>query len=113
MVSRLCAPIDGTDPARLAHCLGLDDSRFHKQVQSSAAQAREEIQLTGTACCDDEDRYRVSWLQQFLHHEPPCCLQNGRFLWLDAADDLRLTIAGVLCYLGGAGTPLLVPSRPS
>ena len=62
MVSRLCAPIDGTDPARLAHCLGLDASRFHKQVQSSAAQAREEIQLTGTACCDDEDRYKVSLL---------------------------------------------------
>ena len=62
VVSRLCAPIDGTDPARLAHCLGLDASRFHKQVQSSAAQAREEIQLTGTACCDDEDRYKVSWL---------------------------------------------------
>ena len=60
VVSRLCAPIDGTDPARLAHCLGLDTSRFHKQVQSSAAQAREEIQLTGTACCDDEDRYKVS-----------------------------------------------------
>ena len=62
MVSRLCAPIDGTDPARLAHCLGLDASHFHKQVQSSAAQAREEIQLTGTACCDDEDRYKVSLL---------------------------------------------------
>ena len=61
VVSRLCAPIDGTDPARLAHCLGLDASRFHKQAQSSTAQAREEIQLTGTACCDDEDRYKVSW----------------------------------------------------
>ena len=71
VVSRLCAPIDGTDPARLAHCLGLDASRFHKQVQGSAAQAREEIQLTGTACCDDEDRYKVS-LRRSTAAASPC-----------------------------------------
>jgi len=36
LVSRLLAPVEGTDPARLAECLGLDGSRF-----AQAAAARE------------------------------------------------------------------------
>ena len=28
VVSRLCAPIEGTDAARLADCLGLDPAKF-------------------------------------------------------------------------------------
>ena len=36
MVSRLCQPIEGTDAARIADCLGLDPSKFHHQVAHAA-----------------------------------------------------------------------------
>ena len=32
VVSRLCAPIEGTSAGQLADCLGLDPSRFHAQT---------------------------------------------------------------------------------
>jgi DNA polymerase alpha subunit A len=32
VVSRLCQPIEGTDAAHIADCLGLDASKFHAQV---------------------------------------------------------------------------------
>ena len=32
VVSRLCQPIEGTDAAHIANCLGLDPSKFHHQV---------------------------------------------------------------------------------
>jgi hypothetical protein len=35
-VSRLCAPIDGTDIPRLANCLGLDTSKYQNIVTASA-----------------------------------------------------------------------------
>ena len=36
VVSRLCQPIEGTDAARIADCLGLDPSKFHHQVAHAA-----------------------------------------------------------------------------
>jgi hypothetical protein len=36
VVSRLCAPIEGTDAARLADCLGLDAAKYHASSGSSA-----------------------------------------------------------------------------
>ena len=50
VVARLCAPIEGTDPARLAECLGLDRTRFHAAgagVSSMAANLREEALQVG------------------------------------------------------------------
>ncbi|KAI8922812.1 DNA polymerase family B-domain-containing protein [Entophlyctis helioformis] len=36
-VSRLCQPIDGTDAARIADCLGLDVAKYRQQIASSMA----------------------------------------------------------------------------
>jgi len=37
VVSRLCAPIEGTDPMRIAECLGLDSSRFKGAAAAAGA----------------------------------------------------------------------------
>jgi hypothetical protein len=53
VVARLCAPIEGTDPARLAECLGLDQTRFHGAAaggSSMAANLREEALQVGVGC---------------------------------------------------------------
>lgn len=61
VVSRLCGPIEGTDPAQLADCLGLDPAKFRQQANAaSAAEAREEAQLAAVSVFDDDDRYKAS-----------------------------------------------------
>ena len=61
VVTRLCAPIEGTDPARLADCLGLDPSRFRgASGGGAAADAREDALVSGSAYFDDEDRFKVN-----------------------------------------------------
>ncbi|XP_071730497.1 DNA polymerase alpha catalytic subunit [Rutidosis leptorrhynchoides] len=55
VVSRLCASIEGTSPAVLADCLGLDPSKF--QSKSSEVANNDH---SGSVLClkDDEERYR-------------------------------------------------------
>ncbi|KAJ9540835.1 hypothetical protein OSB04_027341 [Centaurea solstitialis] len=55
VVSRLCASIEGTSPACLADCLGLDPSKF--QSKSSEVANNDH---SGSVLCmtDDEERYR-------------------------------------------------------
>ncbi|XP_023729071.1 DNA polymerase alpha catalytic subunit [Lactuca sativa] len=55
VVSRLCASIEGTSPATLADCLGLDPSKF--QSKSSEVANNDH---SGSVICmtDDEERYR-------------------------------------------------------
>ncbi len=60
VVSRLCAPVEGTDAAHLADCLGLDPAKFRQQVNAASADAREEAQLAAASVFDDDDRYKVS-----------------------------------------------------
>ncbi|XP_059643252.1 DNA polymerase alpha catalytic subunit [Cornus florida] len=55
VVSRLCASIQGTSPARLADCLGLDSSKFQSK-SSEAVNGDPSSSLLGAA--DDEERYR-------------------------------------------------------
>ncbi|KAK9096970.1 hypothetical protein Sjap_022467 [Stephania japonica] len=55
VVSRLCASIEGTSPARLADCLGLDSSKFQAHT-SEAASNDPSTSLMSVA--DDEERYR-------------------------------------------------------
>ncbi|XP_060192416.1 DNA polymerase alpha catalytic subunit isoform X1 [Lycium barbarum] len=55
VISRLCASIQGTSPARLADCLGLDSSKF--QNKSSEAVNDDPSNLLLCAA-DDEERYR-------------------------------------------------------
>ncbi|KAL6840254.1 hypothetical protein ACP4OV_030064 [Aristida adscensionis] len=56
VVSRLCASIQGTSPARLAECLGLDSSKFQSRLTESGNQDTSTMLLS---VIDDEDeRYR-------------------------------------------------------
>ncbi|KAF8717128.1 hypothetical protein HU200_026243 [Digitaria exilis] len=56
VVSRLCASIQGTSPARLAECLGLDSSKFQSRSTESSNQDTSAMLLS---VIDDEDeRYR-------------------------------------------------------
>ena len=66
VVSRLCAPIEGTDAPRLAACLGLDPSRFRGGPGTAAAaggggdeDAREDALLAPGSSLDDPSRYQV------------------------------------------------------
>ena len=74
VVSRLCAPIEGTDAAHLADCLGLDPTKFRQQANAaSAADAREEAQLAAVSVFDDDDRYKVCSLHS-LRVQKICCV---------------------------------------
>ena len=59
MVSRLCAPIEGTDAGRLADCLGLDGSRY-RHTAAAGGQDREDALLAAAASLDDDDRWAGS-----------------------------------------------------
>ncbi|CAI9110186.1 OLC1v1010165C1 [Oldenlandia corymbosa var. corymbosa] len=55
VVSRLCAPIQGTSPARLADCLGLDSSKFQSKTSEAVNSDSSSLLL---CAADDEERYR-------------------------------------------------------
>jgi len=63
VVARLCAPIEGTDAARLADCLGLDAARFHAAAAAAAGAgargAADDALLGAAASLDDDARYSV------------------------------------------------------
>ncbi|KAJ4821496.1 DNA polymerase [Rhynchospora pubera] len=56
VVSRLCASIQGTSPARLAECLGLDSSKYQSRICETASQDPSSVLLSIT---DEEERYRA------------------------------------------------------
>lgn len=62
VVSRLCAPIEGTDAARLADCLGLDVSKYRGSAEDevSAAELREEALLASASALDNDELYKAS-----------------------------------------------------
>ncbi|CAA2966660.1 DNA polymerase alpha catalytic subunit [Olea europaea subsp. europaea] len=55
VVSRLCASIQGTSPARLADCLGLDSSKFQNKSSESVGSDPSSLLL---CALNDEERYR-------------------------------------------------------
>lgn len=57
VVSRLCAPIDGTDPGRLAESLGLDGSKYRTAVHGGD-EGRYDALLAAASSLDDDDRYK-------------------------------------------------------
>ena len=72
-VSRLCSPIEGTDNARLAQCLGLDSNKY----QSTAISKLEEEELhTLESQLTDAERFKdvAKW-------KPVCnyCKQEAEF----------------------------------
>lgn len=54
-IERLCEPIEGTDRARLAECLGLDPARYRS---SSAGEAQEIAFATLDSQMSDAERFR-------------------------------------------------------
>ncbi|KAL9241573.1 hypothetical protein vseg_015671 [Gypsophila vaccaria] len=55
VVSRLCASIQGTDPARLADCLGLDSSKFQSKSNHDTSNDNTSYLLSAV---DDDERYQ-------------------------------------------------------
>ncbi|XP_058109892.1 DNA polymerase alpha catalytic subunit [Magnolia sinica] len=55
VVSRLCASIQGTSPARLADCLGLDSSKFQHKTMEDASK---DLSSTLLGISDDDERYQ-------------------------------------------------------
>ncbi|XP_068206264.1 DNA polymerase alpha catalytic subunit-like [Palaemon carinicauda] len=56
VVSRLCDPIEGTDAARIAECLGLDPSGYRVSKQYGQAEDEEDV---SSSLISDEERYRL------------------------------------------------------
>ncbi|KAI8543597.1 hypothetical protein RHMOL_Rhmol08G0230800 [Rhododendron molle] len=54
VVSRLCASIQGTSPARLANCLGLDSSKFQSKSSDGVDNDASSLLLCGV---NDDERY--------------------------------------------------------
>jgi DNA polymerase alpha subunit A len=73
VVARLCTPIEGTDAARLADCLGLDPSRFAGTAAGAGGDdAREDALVSGAAFFDDPARFKVCRERQ------SCCPLTGQ-----------------------------------
>jgi len=57
-VARLCDPIEETDAARIADCLGLDPKRFHNFSKSNENGMQDEDELLLSSQADDESRFK-------------------------------------------------------
>ena len=91
VVSRLCAPIEGTDAARLADCLGLDTARYAQAAAAANANAVEEA-LLGGAALDDEERYKVRG--RLRGGGGAGVRKNGCIVWERVADKEPNTVRG-------------------
>ena len=71
VVSRLCAPIEGTDAARLADCLGLDVTKYRgsSSGEATADELREEALLASAASLDDEALYKVQLMSKIDYRQ--------------------------------------------
>ncbi|DBA99385.1 TPA: hypothetical protein ACH3X3_011985 [Trebouxia sp. C0006] len=109
VVSRLCAPIEGTDAAHLADCLGLDPAKFRQQVNAAAGNAREEAQLAAASVFDDDDRYKDCqplWLK---------AKDGSAFKFVGAAELVKGTVSAdsALMPPDAAGSSDLTPLAPA
>ena len=56
VISRLCDPIEGTDTAHIAECLGLDASGYRHSLQQQENQ--DDDALLGGVQISDEEKYK-------------------------------------------------------
>ncbi|KAG5528834.1 hypothetical protein RHGRI_029482 [Rhododendron griersonianum] len=68
VVSRLCASIQGTSPARLADCLGLDSSKFQSKSSDGVDNDASSLLLCGV---NDDERY--GGCEPLTLSCPSCC----------------------------------------
>ncbi|KAL6785075.1 POLA1 [Auxenochlorella protothecoides x Auxenochlorella symbiontica] len=91
VVTRLCAPIEGTDPARLAACLGLDPARYRGAAAAGAAAAGDrDVVLGAGAGLDDDDRFKACPGLELTGN-------NGTRFRLTGVRDLAAPAARVAC----------------
>ncbi|KAI9190484.1 DNA-directed DNA polymerase alpha catalytic subunit pol1 [Blastocladiella emersonii ATCC 22665] len=101
-VTRLCAVIEGTDPAQLAHCLGLDARQFaHFGAAGGAGSgdASNDVQPLDAMLSDEERFAAVEKL--YLRCKHPACtasadpyLVTGPLRGADGADPVAATTPG-------------------
>eukprot|EP01018_Ginkgo_biloba_P019744 Gb_26053 [translate_table: standard] len=56
VVSRLCAPIQGTSPGRLANCLGLESTKFEQKTNAEVV-TKDPDTAFSSSLLDDDERY--------------------------------------------------------
>lgn len=96
-VERLCEPIDGTDRARLAECLGLDPQRFRSHYGGS--QEEPQMRMLASAI-SDEERYRdADKLKLICRH----CHAEMAFNGLLVDKDRIVSSKGIICPNSSCG----------
>ncbi|XP_038050658.1 DNA polymerase alpha catalytic subunit-like [Patiria miniata] len=74
VVSRLCDPIEGTDAARIAECLGLDPAGYRHAVRQHDDEA--DAMLGGDAAMADEEKYKNADRFKFACPNTKCGREN-------------------------------------
>ncbi|KAA0172738.1 hypothetical protein FNF27_05838 [Cafeteria roenbergensis] len=107
VVSRLCAPIDGTSPKQLAEALGLDASRFAGAFAAAGAVADlfgDDKEYVPKSVLSDEERFRHA------RHLVGRCGRCGKAARIEGAlhSDAALlsnaeTACGLMCPAAGCG----------
>lgn len=101
VVARLCDPIEGTDSARIAECLGLDPSGYRHSVRAEQEEEEDLVTVQLTL----EERFRDCERFTFTCPAPTC----GRQVVLDApfiGNDAALTPALLSCPNASCRYPL-------
>ena len=108
VVSRLCAPMEGTSASQLADCLGLDASKFRAQTAADSASAREDALLGGGCSLDDDDRYKLC---DALTLQCPTC--SHKFPFQGVSSLLKPAAAAAAAAGGPPPSPLACPQCPA
>ncbi|XP_022101936.1 DNA polymerase alpha catalytic subunit-like [Acanthaster planci] len=74
VVSRLCDPIEGTDAARIAECLGLDPAGYRHAVRQHDDET--DAMLGGEAAMADEEKYKNADRFKFVCPNTKCGREN-------------------------------------
>ncbi|KAJ8030159.1 DNA polymerase alpha catalytic subunit [Holothuria leucospilota] len=74
VISRLCDPIEGTDTAQIAECLGLDPSGYRHAMNRQDDE--DDALLGGAAILDDEERFKDAERFKFICPNQNCKKEN-------------------------------------
>ncbi|KAJ3293855.1 DNA-directed DNA polymerase alpha catalytic subunit pol1, partial [Borealophlyctis nickersoniae] len=105
-IARLCAPIEGTDTARIAECLGLDAAKYYNSVNAASSMEAEELVYTFESQIKDEERFRhvLKWM-------PRCrwCKESAEFEPVSRIKDGQV-VASTICPNPSCGKEMPLPS---